>query len=370
MKALVFFLFLLFTQNQSSVLAQTLVVDQLAEMPSNILETSGLETGPNGWFWTHNDSGNPAEIHCIDSTGTIQRTVSVIGDVNTDWEEMAKDDEGNLYIGNFGNNALNRTDLHIIKLNAIDTVTSLVQVSDTIIFTYPDQYDFPPNGDYGNFDMEAMLWYQDSLHLFSKDRSSPSTGYTKHYRLPQTGGTYQATLVDSLYTGSAGFLFAITAADISEDESTVALLNADHIWLISNFVGTDFCDGTVSQLALGSFTQKEALCFRNGFIYLTDEREQFFGSGGFLYRLHPGIFVEVSEIELDAQFVYNSNYELEQINFPHKKVEWRLMSLNGKLVESGVAIDKVQRSDFNVNYGVYVIQLESEGSAKAQLVKL
>lgn len=352
--------------------AQTLVVDQLCELPSSIHETSGLETGPNGWFWTHNDSDNPEEIYCIDTTGTIQRTVAVVGDLNTDWEDLAKDDAGNLYIGNFGNNSLNRTDLRIVKIPSIDTCTSVGVVSDTIQFSYPDQNDFPPTGEYGNFDMEAMLWYQDSLHLFSKDRSSPSTGYTKHYRLPAVGGTYQAELIDSLYTGNANVLLAITAADISEDGQQVVLLNADHIWLLSDFTGTDFFGGTVAELALGSFTQKEGICFRDEFIYFTDEREQFFNTGGNMYRLHPSVFVGMNEVhsELDIHVRYRQDLTLQSIGFEGETVEWKLLSTDGRLVRSGRSTDRILASQFSDLHGVYVIQLRSEKSAKAIVIRL
>ena len=96
-------------------------MNELCNLPANVLETSGLEVGPDGCFWTHNDSQNPAELYCIDTTGTIQRTVQVVGDINNDWEELAKDDEGNLYIGNFGNNTIDRENLRIVKIPSIDT---------------------------------------------------------------------------------------------------------------------------------------------------------------------------------------------------------------------------------------------------------
>lgn len=353
------------------VSAQTVIVAELAELPSTIHETSGLENGPNGWFWTQNDGGNPAEIHCVDTNGIIQRTVSVLGDANTDWEDIAKDDVGNLYIGNFGNNSLNRTDLRIVKIPNADTCTVSCAVSDTITFSYPDQFDFPPNGNYGNFDMEAMLWFQDSLHLFSKDRSSPSTGYTKHYRLPTTNGQFQALLVDSLNTGSTSFFNAITAADISEDGTQVVLLNADHIWLITGFQGSNFFGGNVAQLSLGSFTQKEGICFRDGFIYLTDEREQFFGTGGKLYRLHPSVFVGVQEVgsETWARPVYKANLTLQEIELT-AQAEWKLLSTDGRLISSGVSNGNIKGASMNATSGMYVLQLRNKRKAKAILIRL
>jgi len=357
----------------SNVYAQTAVVEQLCELPSEILETSGLENGPNDWFWTHNDSGNPAELYCIDTLGVVQRVVSVVGDSNTDWEDLTKDNEGNLYIGNFGNNNLNRPDLRIVKIPSIDTCTSTAIVSDTILFTYPDQDEFPPSGSYGNFDMEAFFWFEDSLHLFSKDRSTPSTGYSKHYRLPAVNGTYVAELVDSIYTGSSNFLTAITAADISENGDTVVLLNADHIWLISDFVGTDFSAGNVSELALGSFTQKEAVVFRNDFLYVTDEQEPFFNTGGNLYRVHPEVFMGVSESnnQIDYQPVYDQQQRLIEIRLSNaEKIKWKLLNLDGRLMQEGENVEKILAPDFTITNGVYVIQLFGNSGSSAMLIKL
>lgn len=357
----------------SRTLAQTLLVSELCQLPSSISETSGLEVGPNNWFWTHNDSGNPAELYCVDTTGTIQRTVSVVGDVNTDWEDIAKDDQGNLYIGNFGNNSLNRTDLRIVKIPSIDTCTGITYVTDTINFTYPDQYGYPPSGNYGNFDMEAMFWYEDSLHLFSKDRSSPSTGYTKHYRLPSVGGDYQAELIDSLYTGSNSYIFAVTAADVSEDGQQMVLLNADHIWLLSDYTGTDFFGGTVSELALGLFTQKEGICFKNGFIYLTDEKESIFGTGGKLYRLHPGVFMNLDEAGDTNLFetIYDANYRLVEIRISNEQpFDWNLLSTDGKLVRSGSAVARIAASDLSGLRGMFVIQIINEKTARSVLIRL
>lgn len=351
--------------------AQTPILTDLADLPASIIETSGLENGPNGCFWTHNDSGNSAELYCVDTLGTIQRTVSIIGDSNTDWEEVAKDQQGNLFIGNFGNNQLNRTDLHVVKIPSIDTCTGTTFVTDTINFFYPDQSSIPPTGNYGNFDMEAMFHYQDSLHLFSKDRSDPSTGYTKHYTLPSVGGTYVANLKDSFNVESTSYIFSVTAADISEDGSQVALLSSNKIWLFRNFSGTDFFGGDVTELTLSIFSQKEGMCFRNEFLYITDEES--FGLGGKMYRLHPDIFVSVAEqtqvFELNA--IYNSNQQLQEIRIGSPEVfKWELFSTDGKLLQTGSVIKKLDASQFHQKTGLYVIQISSKTAKKSMLLKL
>ena len=56
-----------------------------------------------GIFWVHNDSGNPPLLFAIRADGQIVRQFRV-GVPNIDWEDIAIDDQGHLYIGDIGNN--------------------------------------------------------------------------------------------------------------------------------------------------------------------------------------------------------------------------------------------------------------------------
>ncbi|APW59336.1 hypothetical protein [Paludisphaera borealis] len=54
-------------------------------------------------FWVHNDSGNPATLFAIDRRGRILNKFA-IAVPNLDWEDLAIDGQGRLYIGDIGNN--------------------------------------------------------------------------------------------------------------------------------------------------------------------------------------------------------------------------------------------------------------------------
>lgn len=56
-----------------------------------------------GIFWVHNDSGNPPSLFAIRLDGTIVREFPVAVP-NLDWEDIAADDDGHLYVGDIGNN--------------------------------------------------------------------------------------------------------------------------------------------------------------------------------------------------------------------------------------------------------------------------
>src|SRR5574343_629243 len=183
------------------------LVDTLAiELP----ESSGLEFWDQ-LLWSHNDSDNSSRFYGFDTlTGLISRSVLIENSPQIDWEDMTKD-ESHFYIGDVGNNAGTRTNLKILKIsfdslsgNTLDTVQA-----EFIHFSYPDQTDFSGVNTNHNFDCEALIFFNDSLHLFSKNRSN---GYTKHYVLPTTPGTYVATFIDSVFVDGQ-----ITSAAFSSD---------------------------------------------------------------------------------------------------------------------------------------------------------
>jgi hypothetical protein len=54
-------------------------------------------------FWVHNDSGNPPLLFAVRRDGRIVRRFRVAVP-NVDWEDIAMDDRGHLYLGDIGNN--------------------------------------------------------------------------------------------------------------------------------------------------------------------------------------------------------------------------------------------------------------------------
>jgi len=54
-------------------------------------------------YWVHNDSGNPPLLFAIHSDGRIVRQFR-LEVPNVDWEDIAIDDKGHLYLGDIGNN--------------------------------------------------------------------------------------------------------------------------------------------------------------------------------------------------------------------------------------------------------------------------
>jgi WD40 repeat protein len=259
-------------------------VKSIAPLPKILKEASGLYIDKNKNFWSHNDDRYPF-LYCFDSTGNILKTV-YINHPNKGWEDLAHDEENNIYIGAFGNNRNDRKDLTIYKIGSPDSIKSKSTLGETIKFQYTDQSAFPALEGNRNYDADAFIAFEGSLFIFTKNRTKPFTGYTRVYRLPQTAGSYHAELVDSVFLGDGPMMdFWVTSADVSPDKKTVALLGHEKIWLLRNFEGSNFSSGSITEIDLLNFSHKAGVSFSdNNILYIVDETE-FDILGGFLYKL-------------------------------------------------------------------------------------
>jgi hypothetical protein len=174
----------------SIISCRTAAPPKTIRLPSTLNEASGLSITDNDFTW-HNDSGDGPYAYTTNENGSIiyRDTFSATA---LDYEDITRDNVGNVYLGDFGNNAGRRTDQRIFRYHPDKPGT------DSIVFTYPGQ-DAGGRDQPGNFDCEAMIWHQDTLHLFTKDQLFGKGAFmTYHYRLPATPGHYIAELVDSL----------------------------------------------------------------------------------------------------------------------------------------------------------------------------
>ncbi len=70
-----------------------------------IREASGMVASRRypGIFWVHNDSKNAPELFAVKRDGQLVRSYKVSAP-NVDWEDIAIDDSGHLFLGDIGNN--------------------------------------------------------------------------------------------------------------------------------------------------------------------------------------------------------------------------------------------------------------------------
>lgn len=267
---------------------QTISIDidlkVVGSLSKTLKEASGLEVTESGMLWTHNDDRLPV-LYGLDSAGNVVKAIH-LNHKNKGWEDLTLDQQGNIYIGAFGNNNNERRDLSILKLSNPDEINETIVNAETIDFVYSDQISFPPSEAQRNFDADALLSAGDSLYIFSKNRTEPFTGYTKVYRLPNTPGKYEALLYDSIFVGNGAMMqHWVTSADLSPDGKWLALLSHDRMWLVTDFENKRFSSGKIFEISLEHFSHKTGVCFASDSqLFLVDELELGL-IGGKLYGL-------------------------------------------------------------------------------------
>ncbi|MFT5217274.1 MAG: hypothetical protein ACI83H_002411 [Glaciecola sp.] len=255
----------------------------VTDLPRTLSEASGIEKVNNSAFiWMINDSGNKSILYGLDSLGTIKKQVNIKAK-NHDWEDLASDKSGNLYIGDFGNNENKRKNLVILKVMN-DSLKSLGGIDvEEISFFYPEQKQFPPVKNKMHFDCEAFFHYNDSLFLFTKSRTKNELGKTNLYKIPAIKGHHKAEFISS-FTTCDDYGCWITSADINEEENKIAILTEHSVWIISDFKSSNFFSGIITKYPFNHSSQKESVLFKNdSTLYITDERSK--AKGGKLYEL-------------------------------------------------------------------------------------
>lgn len=282
--------------------ATTIAPQIIANLPSSVSSSSGLIFA-GGRLWSHNDSDQIPQLFSIDTTtGQVLQTIDFQGLAKIDWEDLATDGQ-RIFIGDFGNNwSGNRTDLAIYSINIaqikpIGDDTLAVSEVEKTSFAYPDQVDFSANGPNSTpFDCEAFFWKNGRLHLFSKNWA---TFVSNHYALDPVTGIVEKI---EIFPAQSGL---ITAADIADDGSTIAMLGYDlanftaFAWLLWDYPGEQFFSGNKRKIGLGSILtvgQAEGLAWSGG------------GFGGFLSneKIQQGITIPASLWRFDWSGIFKN----------------------------------------------------------------
>jgi len=227
-------------------------------------------------YWTLNDSGCNNRIFPFNKNGELYRAEwykekdggIFIGDIiNIDWEEMAVDNNGNIYICDTGNNFNTRQDLaiHVLK-DPFPQATGNTTVTQTIKFYYPEQHEFP--ADPNNFDCEAVFWAKDNLYLLTKHRADTQTHLYRFDSVDQLK-INPVTLIGTFEIGSM-----VTAADATIDGTKLAVLTYENIWVFES-EDCDYFNGKISWLPIKA-NQCEAVCFDGDDLLITSEQMELF----------------------------------------------------------------------------------------------
>lgn len=253
-----------------------------------IREASGLVMSVNnpGMLWTHNDSGNTADIFLLDEHGEIRCTVHLAGIKNRDWEDIAigpgpEAGKQYIYIAEIGDNkaVYDTKILYRIeepRLTGGVTDTTLTQI-DKIEFVLSD----------GKRDAEALMIdpLSNDFYIFSKRESRINL-----YKLAWPLQTTEPMTAERVIEGLPFTL--IVAADVSEDGREILIKNYDNIFYWARNPGESLEETiktTPEVLPYSPEPQGESITFsRKGEGYYTiSERKKKTAQHLYFYKRNP-----------------------------------------------------------------------------------
>ncbi|NJX15258.1 hypothetical protein [Tamlana crocina] len=240
----------------------------IADLPMGLHEASAVEAVKGSkLLWTIEDAGNDNYVFGFNTNGKMIKRIKINNAKNRDWEDLTSDANGNLYIGDFGNNKKKHDHFTIYKVSDLESDETN---ADRIVFHLPKKV--KPE------DFEAFFLWKGYFYIFSKENKSSIL-----LKVPNTVGEHTAELVTDFNLD--GKHHKITSADISSDGKTIVLLNHDKLWKITNFEEDHFFKGNIEELKFDHNSQKEGICFKNeSTVYITDEKNK--SEGGNLYTFN------------------------------------------------------------------------------------
>lgn len=271
------------------------------KLPKELNEISGLEKLNDTVLIAVNDSGNSPDIFFISLKGKVLKKCRVTNAGNHDWEDLAMDDKGYLYIADVGNNMNDRRDLCVLKVKADEAFKNDSVVVQKITFSYADQTAFPPDAYSFKFDCEAIYWRNDSLHLITKNRSKKpkEEGHEdsdelwnrspEDYVIPDKQGNYIAhhssENIPYLHSfSSKGIKDLVTAVDYCEEIIAVLTYSELRTFRVkSNNVEITFEQGWGTKKFKKLAQRESMVIYSKKKIFVATEKHPVLG-GPFLYK--------------------------------------------------------------------------------------
>jgi hypothetical protein len=179
-----------------------------------IKESSGVVASRRyaDFFWTHNDGGGPKTqvLYAIDREGNTRASFPVTGVTLHDWEDIAIDGAGHLYIADIGNNDSKRDTLAVYVIDEPNPQAGAgpISLKRAWKLTFPQ----------APFDCESLFVWKDYGYVVSKVFDN---AHAQIFRFPlkETNRPLTLELVATTKIESP-----VTGADISADGTLLGLV--------------------------------------------------------------------------------------------------------------------------------------------------
>lgn len=186
----------------------------LIQIPA-VKESSGIVASRKhpGVFWTHNDGGGSKRqiLYAIDRQGKQMAMYLVRGTPMDDWEDIALDSVGQLYLGDIGNNEAQRKSLFVHRVTEPD----LKQTSGTVQPIQTWELTFPGKP----FDCEALVVHGTNGYVISKVFDDKNA---EIYRFALAATTRPVVLAP---VARLPITSPVTGADLSADNASLGVVS-------------------------------------------------------------------------------------------------------------------------------------------------
>ena len=215
-------------------------------------------------FWTHNDGGGPKKqvLYAIDREGNMRASFPVIDVTLHDWEDLAIDSAGHLYIGDIGNNDSKRDALAVYEIEEPNPQAGAERISPKRVWNLK----LPG----APFDCESLFIWKDYGYVVSKVFDNARA---QIFRFPLKE-TYQPLTLELVATTKIES--PVTGADISADGTLLGLVakNGAYVFRINGDV-TRVSNATPHHTKLKN-QHIEGCCFVPEGLLATSERRMIF----------------------------------------------------------------------------------------------
>jgi hypothetical protein len=230
-----------------------------------IKESSGVVASRrHNVYWTHNDGGGPKKqvLYAIDREGNARASFPVIGATLHDWEDLAIDDAGHLYIGDIGNNNAKRDALSVYEMDEPNPQAGTGSIAPKRAW----KLKFPG----APFDCESLFVWKDQGYVVSKVFDKARAQIFR-FPLKETNGPLTLELVATTKIKSP-----VTGADISADGTLLGLVakNGAYVFRIDGDV-TRVSNANPHHTKLKN-EHIEGCCFVPEGLLVTSERRMIF----------------------------------------------------------------------------------------------
>ena len=182
----------------------------------SIKEASGLvaSRAHAGVFWTHND-GDDGVLYAVRGDGSSVGKVKVDAKFR-DWEDLAADPAGNLYLADCGNNDANRKHMTIYRVAEPDPATGgEIEATATWRLSFPGEKPF---------NCESLFILGGHGYVISKHEDGRAAGV---YRFALATAKKKRTPLEHVIDLPVNE--PVTAADVSSDGKRLAVLGQRHL---------------------------------------------------------------------------------------------------------------------------------------------